>query len=66
MCSFIKLAFVILLDGQWHPSPIACTTRPHGQGRIQGVCLAVMTDPFVSQVLNINANKISNVATAGL
>jgi len=37
-----------------------------GQGRIWGVCLVVMTDPFAPQVLSINADKISNAVTAGL
>jgi len=37
------------------------------QGRIQGVCLAVMTGPFVPQVLIIKADdKISNAVIAGL
>jgi len=42
-----------------------------GQGQVfpdpctQGVCLAVMTDPFVPQMLSIKANKISNAVTAG-
>jgi len=36
------------------------------QGRIYGVCLAVMTDPFAPQVLSINADNISNTVTAGL
>jgi len=30
------------------------------QGHTQGVCLAVMTDPFVPQVLSIKADKVSN------
>jgi len=42
-----------------------CTVRCK-QGRIQGVCLAVMTGPFVPQVLSIKAYKISNTVTAGL
>jgi len=37
------------------------------QGRVQGVCLAVMTGPFVPQVLSIKADdKISNAVTAGV
>jgi len=31
----------------------------------QGVYLAVMTGPFVLQVLGIKSDKISNVVTAG-
>jgi len=36
------------------------------QGHIQGVCLAVLTGPFVPQVLSIKADKRSSIATAGL
>jgi len=36
------------------------------QGHIQGVCLAVVTGPFILQVLNITADEISYAVTAGL
>jgi len=36
------------------------------QGRLQGVCFAVMTGSFVLQVVSIKVNKISNAVTAGL
>jgi len=35
------------------------------QGRIWGVCLALMTDLFAPQVLSIKADKILNAVTAG-
>ena len=36
------------------------------QGHIQRICLAVMTGPFLPQVLSIEASEISNAVTAGL
>jgi len=36
------------------------------QGCIQGVCLALMTEAFVLQVLSTKADKVSNTVTTGL
>ena len=48
---------------------IACNSgqSPHlSTGAYRGVCLAVMTGPFVLQVHSLKANKISNAVIAGL
>jgi len=42
------------------------TVGCYTQGRIQGICLAVMTSPVVPHVLSIKADKASNAVTAGL
>jgi len=36
------------------------------QRRIQGICSAVMTGPFVLQVLSMKGDKVSSTVTAGL